>query len=129
MSESMALKDDRKHVSYSAVAAQGEHEHHDRDGTQVVAQSDNGHGHSHAHSHSSSHGHSHPHSHSSSRVQLSPRSAFARGDVEASIRAHAQKRQDDSKSEEGHNTETGEYIKSIVYGGLDGIITTFATVG
>ena len=125
MSESLALKDDRKHVSYSAVAAQGEHEHHDRDGTQLVAQDD--HGHSHGHSHSSSHSHSH--SHSGSRVQLSPRSAFARGDVEASIRAHAQKRQDDSKSEEGHNTETGEYIKSIVYGGLDGIITTFATVG
>lgn len=125
MSESLALKDDRKHVSYSAVAAQGEHEHHDRDGTQLVAQDD--HGHSHGHSHSSSHSHSH--SHLGSRVQLSPRSAFARGDVEASIRAHAQKRQDDSKSEEGHNTETGEYIKSIVYGGLDGIITTFATVG
>jgi len=125
MSESLALKDDRKHVSYSAVAAQGEHEHHDRDGTQLVAQDD--HGHSHGHSHSSSHSHSH--SHSGSRVQLSPRSAFARGDVEASIRAHAQKRQDDSKNEEGHNTETGEYIKSIVYGGLDGIITTFATVG
>ena len=126
MSESLALKDDRKHVSYSAVAAQGEHEHHDRDGTQLVAQDD--HGHSHGHSHSSSHSHSHSHSHSGSRVQLSPRSAFARGDVEASIRAHAQKRQDDSKNEEGHNTETGEYIKSIVYGGLDGIITTFATV-
>lgn len=69
---------------------------------------------------------------SSQQVQLSPRSAFARGDITASKLAHEQmKRQrsgeDGTKKEEGHS-DAGDYIKQIIYGGIDGIITSFATV-
>jgi hypothetical protein len=51
--------------------------------------------------------------------------AFASRDVEASISAH------DAKIAEGHTEDhkkSGEYIKSIIFGGMDGIITTFAVV-
>jgi VIT1/CCC1 family predicted Fe2+/Mn2+ transporter len=50
------------------------------------------------------------------------REAFKRGDPDASRRAHA------GDATERHTQETGQYIKSAVYGGLDGIITTFAVV-
>lgn len=136
--------------SYAAVASGEEHAHdhaHDDDDDDVERgeHDHSAHGHSHgngrssfAHSHS---GHSHAaHSHSSLQSstppRMSPRTAFAHRDAEASKRAHAAKRaakngspaSGGSPKEEGHNTDTGEYIKSIVYGGLDGIITTFATV-
>jgi VIT1/CCC1 family predicted Fe2+/Mn2+ transporter len=47
--------------------------------------------------------------------------AFKNKDVKAAIAAH-------SNSYEKHNSSQGKYIKSLIYGGLDGIITTFAVV-
>lgn len=52
------------------------------------------------------------------------RNAFKDKDVQASIKAHQHR---SAKAEENHST-AGQYIKSIIYGGLDGIITTFAVV-
>merc|ERR1719333_1105859 len=48
--------------------------------------------------------------------------AFARGDIEASKAEHAK------RAPEQHGGAGSDYIKSIVFGGLDGIITTFAVV-
>lgn len=53
------------------------------------------------------------------------REAYKNKDVEASIEAHKGTIRD---HEEKHKTDRGKYIKSIIYGGLDGIITTFAVV-
>lgn len=50
--------------------------------------------------------------------------AYRQGDVAASAAAHSASR----SAEEKHRHETGQYIKSAVYGGLDGIVTTFAVV-
>jgi len=51
------------------------------------------------------------------------REAFKEGDPSLSKSAHGA-----MKSQEQHKTEAGEYIKAVVFGGLDGIITTFAIV-
>ena len=50
------------------------------------------------------------------------RNAFKKRDVQEMRKAH------DLAGGEPHKQEQGQYIKSLVYGGLDGIITTFAVV-
>lgn len=49
--------------------------------------------------------------------------AYKKQDVEEAIKAHKGK-----GGPEEHNQQQGQYIKSLIYGGLDGIITTFAVV-
>lgn len=51
------------------------------------------------------------------------REAFKKKDIHETRLAHSNKR-----AHEKHNQEQGKYIKSLIYGGLDGIITTFAVV-
>jgi len=53
----------------------------------------------------------------------SAQAAFVRRDGTASAAIHMQR-----EHNEQHNDAAGHYIKSIVFGGLDGIITTFAIV-
>lgn len=61
------------------------------------------------------------------------RSAFASGDAEASKTHHEAKQQNNNNnnnhaaSEDGHQT-AGEKLKPIIFGGLDGILTSFAIV-
>jgi VIT1/CCC1 family predicted Fe2+/Mn2+ transporter len=49
------------------------------------------------------------------------REAFASQDAASSRRAHEQ-------PGEQHRQAQGQYVKSVIYGGLDGVITTFAVV-
>ena len=57
-------------------------------------------------------------------TQLKIRKAYAVGDVEESRELH-----DIQSADETHaSQESGEIVKSLVFGGLDGIITTFAIV-
>lgn len=51
------------------------------------------------------------------------RAAFQKGDIEASRREHMK-----PIHSESHNSSTSEYVKSVVFGGLDGIMTTFAVI-
>jgi VIT1/CCC1 family predicted Fe2+/Mn2+ transporter len=57
-----------------------------------------------------------------SRDLQKAKKAYQTGDVQASIDAHTR------AAAERHQQEHGQYIKSAVYGGLDGVITTFAVV-
>ena len=68
---------------------------------------------------------------------MSARSAYASNDVDASRDYHTAAHSDGGSDGDGETARKkesevhsayGEHIKSIVYGGLDGIITTFATV-
>eukprot|EP01006_Ploeotia_vitrea_P020268 TRINITY_DN52538_c0_g1_i1.p1 TRINITY_DN52538_c0_g1~~TRINITY_DN52538_c0_g1_i1.p1 ORF type:complete len:303 (-),score=152.47 TRINITY_DN52538_c0_g1_i1:95-910(-) len=52
------------------------------------------------------------------------KAAYELGDVRASVAAHDAKV---AQGPEGHKEE-GKYVKNMVFGGLDGIITTFAIV-
>mmetsp|Transcript_4265 Transcript_4265/g.19349 ORF Transcript_4265/g.19349 Transcript_4265/m.19349 type:complete len:282 (+) Transcript_4265:61-906(+) len=52
------------------------------------------------------------------------RAAYDTGDIDASRAAHEAK----IHSDEHHAGDAGKYVKSLVFGGLDGIITTFAVV-
>lgn len=51
------------------------------------------------------------------------RAAFRSGDLEASRQEHMK-----PMHQECHNSSASEYIKSVVFGGLDGIMTTFAII-
>jgi hypothetical protein len=51
------------------------------------------------------------------------KTAYKKGDAQASASAHAKK----LENEEEHS-KAGDHIKSVVFGGLDGIITTFSVV-
>lgn len=59
-------------------------------------------------------------------VMVEVRGAFDAGDADASRAAHDAKAR--LTAEEVHGGAGSDYVKSIVFGGLDGIITTFAIV-
>ncbi|ETI31481.1 hypothetical protein F442_21389 [Phytophthora nicotianae P10297] len=63
------------------------------------------------------------------QVMVDVKDAFSRGDAEQSRLLHQLKTEMGGHTHAMENHMTGgEHIKSAVYGGLDGIITTFATV-
>jgi len=69
-----------------------------------------------------------PESPSLSRDLELAKKAYKDGDLTASIAAHTAKSKEGAAKQEAHAGEGSEYIKSLVFGGLDGIITTFAIV-
>jgi len=56
------------------------------------------------------------------------RDAFERGDLQASALAHQPNRISQATAEERHGGASSQYLGDLVFGGLDGIITTFAVV-
>jgi DNA damage-binding protein 1 len=58
--------------------------------------------------------------------QKEARSAYTLADSQASKLAHDKYR--GAAATEHHMTSTGSYLKSIIFGGMDGVITTFAVV-
>jgi len=56
------------------------------------------------------------------------RDAFERGDLQASALAHQPNRISQATAEERHGGVSSQYLGDLVFGGLDGIITTFAVV-
>lgn len=60
------------------------------------------------------------------------KSAYESQDVEMTIAAHNQRSEEDGETiqhgKERHSSGGGGYLKSIVFGALDGIVTTFATI-
>jgi len=63
------------------------------------------------------------------RDEEAAKDAFNRRDSEASVLAHATgtKQEEDTLAQEAH-TKAASFMKPFVFGGLDGIITTFAVV-
>eukprot|EP01137_Pigoraptor_chileana_P004138 Opistho-2@45450 len=56
------------------------------------------------------------------------REAYAAGDIQLSVVAHDSAADASANNSEALHMASGKYIKSVVYGGLDGIITTFSVV-
>lgn len=61
-----------------------------------------------------------------SKREEQARHAFREKNIDQIKQAHA--KNSIRESLEFHNVESGKYIKDIIYGGLDGVITTFAIV-
>ena len=59
---------------------------------------------------------------------ITPSAAFAAGDAAASAAAHDAKAAAGTDAEEIHGGTGSDVIKSIIFGGVDGAITTFSTI-
>ena len=63
-----------------------------------------------------------------SRDQVKAKEAFREMDIELSIAAHDAKKGTSGDANEDHAGSANDYVKSLIFGGLDGIVTTFAIV-